>query len=251
LNVTTYQKSALAILVVGFAMVTLALTGRTTVVTATPVAVTSSSPNLSAGIATFGEATVKVRPDIAILSLGATADSASAADAQGMVAERVAHLLQTAKDLGIADTDVKTYGYDLSPTYQPNDYPKISGYLATEQLSFTLRDVTKVGAALDALGGGAGATNESIQFALEDRSSAEADARTRAVVDARSKAEALAKAGGVKVGQLLSVSDIQQSGYTGPLYDAATPSAAGRAATVVPISDLDVAIRVQVQFAIA
>lgn len=39
---------------------------------------------------------VKVKPDIAILSLGATADSASAADSQSMVAQRVTHLLQTA-----------------------------------------------------------------------------------------------------------------------------------------------------------
>jgi uncharacterized protein len=246
---TTYQKASLAILVVGFAMVTIALNGRTTVVTATPLAVTTSSPNLGAGIATFGEATVKVKPDIAILSLGASADSASAAEAQGMVAQRVTRILQTAKDLGIADADVKTYGYGLNPTYA-NDYPRISGYAATEQLSFTLRDVAKVGAALDAFGGDAGATNESIQFALADRSAAEADARTQAVADARSKADAMAKAGGVKVGQLLSVSDLQQTGYVGPAYDAARQAAPG-AATVVPVGDLDILIRVEVKFAIA
>ena len=107
-----------------------------------------------------------------------------------------------------------------------------------------------LGASLDALGGDAGATNASIQFALEDRKPAEADARTQAVADARSKAEAMAKAGGVKVGQLLSVSDIEQSGYPGPVY--AAPVANGQSsATVIPVGDLDIAIRVQVQYSIA
>lgn len=245
---TPYQKSTLAILVIGLAVVVVAVNGRTTVVAATPVAVTSSTPNLSAGIATFGEAMVRVKPDIAILSLGATADSASAADAQSMVAQRVTHMLQSAKALGIADRDIKTYGYHLSPAYQQNAYPKVSGYVAGEQLSFTLRDVTKVGAALDALAGDAGATNASIQFALDDRRPAQADARAQAIADARSKAEAIAKASGVKLGNLLSVSDFQPSGPSGPVYQDVRAEAA--VATVVPVGDLDVAIRVQVQFAI-
>jgi heme/copper-type cytochrome/quinol oxidase subunit 1 len=81
------------------------------------------------------------------------------------------------------------------------------------------------------------------------RKPAEANARSQAIADARSKAEAMANAGGVKVGPLLSVSDFQQSGYSGPVFGASAADSGGRA-TVVPVGDLDVAIRVQVQFAI-
>ena len=130
----------------------------------------------------------------------------------------------------------------------PNAYPKDSGCIAKEQLSFTLRDLTKVGATLDALAGDTGATNASIQFALENLKPAQAEARDRAITDARSKAEAMAKAGGARVGALLSVSDLQQSSPPGPIYAAAGDSA--RTPTVVPVGDLDVVIRVQVQFAI-
>jgi uncharacterized protein YggE len=246
--VTAYQKATLAILVAGIAVLAVALNARPAAIAATPVAVTSPTMQ-NAGITTSGEATIKVKPDIAVLSLGMTAESASAADAQAQVAQRVANVLKAAKDLGIADKDVKTYGYNLSPSYQPNNYPKIGGYTASEQISFTLRDVNKVGKALDALAGDAGATNASIQFALEDRKPAEAEARTQAIGEARSKAEAMAKAGGVRLGQLLAVSD-QQSGYVGPIaYGAART--AGAADTVIPVGDLDVVIRVQVQYAIA
>lgn len=246
---TAYQKATLAILVTGIVVLAFALNARPAVIAAAPAAAVTNPVAGGLGITTSGEATIKVKPDIAMLNLGMTAESASAADAQGQVAQRVVHVLKAASDLGIADRDVKTYGYNLAPSYEANSYPKISGYTASEQLSFTLRDVTKVGKALDALAGDTGATNASIQFALDDRKPAEADARAQAIAEARAKAEAMAKAGGVRVGQLLSVTD-QAGGYVGPTIYGAAPTAAGRD-TVVPVGDLDVVIQVQVQFAIA
>jgi len=248
---STYQKSVLAILVIGVALTAVVAGGRGAAVATASPGVVGSTPNPGGGIATFGDATVRVKPDIAILNLGATATAVGAADAQNQVATRVAQMLKVARALGIADKDIKTRGYNLSPAYGPNygqTGSKAPGYTASEQLSFTLRDVTRVGAALDALAGDSGATNVSIQFALEDRRPAQAEARAQAIADARSKAEAMARAGGVKVGALLGVSDVGPSYSPGPLYAAA--ASAGPSATVVPVGDLDVEIRVQVQFAI-
>jgi uncharacterized protein len=245
---TTYQKATLGLLAAAIVVGAFTLNGRPAIVNAVPAAAVTNPAGNGAGIQTSGEATIKVKPDIAVLSLGMTAGSASAADAQGQVAQRVANVLKAAKDLGIADKDVKTYGYNLYPSYQ-NSYPKISGYTASEQISFTLRDVTKVGKALDSLAGDAGATNASLQFALDDRKPAEAEARAQAIAEARAKADAMAKAGGVRVGQLLSVTD-QASGYLGPTIYGASTATSGKD-TVVPVGDLDVVIRVQVQYAIA
>ena len=246
---TAFKKAILGILVTGVVVMALAVSSRPAVIAARPAATISPSASGS-GITTFGEATIKAKPDIAVLNLGMTASSAGAADAQTQVAQRVDHVLKLAKDLGIADKDVKTNGYNLNPTYQPNSYPKISGYTASEQISVILRDVTKVGKALDALAGDTGATNASIQFALDDRKPAEGEARTQAIGDARAKADAMARAGGVKVGQLLSATD-QPGGYVGPTIYGAGAAASGRADTVIPVGDLEVVVRVQVQYAIA
>jgi len=247
--VIAYQKATLAILATGLVVVGISLNARPSAVAAAPAAVVINPVATGLGITTFGDATVKVKPDIAVLNLGMTANSATAADAQSQVAQRVANVLKTAKDLGIADKDVKTYGYNLSPSYQQNSYPKIAGYTVTEQISFTVRDVNKVGKALDALAGDTGGTNASIQFGLDDRKPAEAEARTQAIGEARAKAEAMAKAGGVRVGELLSITD-QAGGYVGPpIYGAAAK--VDSAATVIPVGDLDVVVRVQVQYAIA
>jgi uncharacterized protein len=246
---TAYQKATLGLLAVAIVVVAFTLTSRPAIVNAAPAAIVTNPAGAGTGIQTSGEATLKVRPDIAVLNLGMTAGSGRAADAQAQVAQRVANVLKAAKVLGIADKDVKTYGYNLSPSYQPNSYPKISGYTASEQISFTLRDVNAVGKALDVLAGDTGATNASIQFALDDRKPAEAEARAQAIGDARAKADAMAKAGGVRVGQLLNVTDLA-SGYVGPAIYGASLAPASKD-TVVPVGDLDVVIRVQVQYAIA
>jgi len=55
---------------------------------------------------------------------------------------------------------------------------------------------------------------------------------------------------GSRVGQLPSVTD-QPGGNLGPTIYGAASAASGRVDTVVPVGDLDVVIRVQVQYAIA
>jgi uncharacterized protein YggE len=165
----------------------------------------------------------------------------------------VARILERAKQLGIADQDTKNAGYSIQPQYAygPNQAPKITGYQATQQVVLTYRKVDQAGKALDTLVQNDGATNASLQFALENAKAAQADARTKAVADARAKAQAMADAAGVRLGAAISVSD---QSPTGPIvYDSAKrleAMPAPAAITQVPVSDLDIVIRVTVQFAI-
>jgi uncharacterized protein YggE len=165
----------------------------------------------------------------------------------------MAKVLERAKQLGISDQDTKHGGYSIQPQYAygPNQAPKITGFQATQQLVLVYRKVDDAGRALDTLVQNDGATNASLQFALEDPKGAQADARKKAVADAKAKAQAMADAAGVRLGTAISVSD--QSSGPGPMYDAvkrleAMP--AGAAQTQIPVADLDIVIRVTVQFAI-
>jgi uncharacterized protein YggE len=109
------------------------------------------------------------------------------------------------------------------------------------------RNVNTVGKALDALVQQGGASRVSASFGLADLKAAQAEARTLAIMDARSRAEAMAAAAGVKVGPVLKISDLSTSGGYVP-YAAA--SAADRA-TQLPVGSLDVSASVEVDFAIA
>jgi len=174
----------------------------------------------------------------------------TAADAQAQAAERVTRILDRAKQLGIADQDTKNAGYSIQPQYAsgPNQAPKITGYQATQQVTLTYRKVDDAGRALDVLVQNDGATSATLQFALSDPKAAQADARAKAIADARSKAQAMADAAGVRLGAAISVSDQSAS----PVVFDGTRSVAAPAPaqTQIPVSNLDIVIRVTVQFAI-
>lgn len=194
---------------------------------------------------------MKVRPDIAVITVGATAQAPSASDAQSQAAARIAKILERAKALGVAEKDIKSAGYTIQPqyAYAQGAAPRITGYQATQQLVLTYRKVDEAGRALDALVQNDGATNASVQFALEDPKAAQADARKQAIADARAKAQAMADAAGIRLGAPLSVSD--QATPVGPVFDAVKAAMPAPAAqTQIPVADLDIVIRVAVQFSI-
>ncbi len=75
----------------------------------------------------------------------------------------------------------------------------------------------------------------------------QAEARTLAIGDARSRAQAMAGAAGVKLGKVLRISDLSFSGFSSGNYDI---KGAAPAATQVPAGQLDVQVSVEVDFAI-
>jgi uncharacterized protein YggE len=248
---TTFQKAVLATIALSALLITVAISGRGGAA-ATLIMPTTTGGGPVPGVVTTGDATVKVRPDIAIITVGVTTQAATASEAQSQAADRVARILERAKLLGVASTDTKSAGYSIQPQYAygPNQAPKITGYQAAQQVVLTYRKVDDAGKALDALVQNDGATNASLQFALENAKAAQADARTQAIADARAKAQAMADAAGVRLGSALSVSDQSSSPIVYDSVKRLDAAPAPAAQTQIPVSDLDIVIRVTVQFAI-
>jgi uncharacterized protein YggE len=117
-------------------------------------------------------------------------------------------------------------------------------------VSVTVRALDTVGDVLDAVIE-AGANNIwGVTFSLEDPKLAQADARTEAIADAKARAEALAGLAGIKLGPVMSVSEIIGSGAYPALSMAVTDRAAGGAESISP-GELEVAYQVQVAYFIA
>jgi uncharacterized protein len=218
---------------------------RSPIVLATPTVSTNTGTTYSPGIITSGDATVSTRPDIAFLSAGVDAQASTAAAAQKNLANQAAKLIARIKSLGVPDQDINTSGYSIGPRYT-ND-GTINGYQASEQLEMKWHNVDNVGTALDALVQQGGATRIGVSFGLADPKAAQAEARTLAIGDARSRATAMAKAAGVQLGQVLSITD-NTTGARSPNYNFAPAADAG---TQVPVGQLDIVVTVEVDFAIA
>jgi uncharacterized protein len=223
---------------------------RPQVVVAAPTALPPSTATFTPGVFASGDAKVSKRPDTAYITVGADSLKPSASAAQKDLASKAAKLIARAKALGIADKDITTSGYSVSPNYSGSN-STIDGYRASEQIQLKWHNVDSVGAALDTLVQEGGATNAYVGFGLANPKAAQAEARALAVADARSKAQGMADAAGVKLGQVIRVSDLSYGGtpmYGGANYakDAAVPGAA----TQIPVGELDVQVSVEVDFAI-
>jgi len=210
-------------------------------------AATTSSSTAQSGILTSGDATVSRKPDLAVVSAGIQSQQGTAAGAQADLAAKAGKLVSRVKSLGVPDGDLSTAGYWVGPVYGPND--TVTSYRATEQLQFKWHDVDNVGKALDAIVQEGGATNVSVSFGLNDPKTAEAQARSLAVADARSRAEAMASAAGVRLGPVVRVSDLSTVSRSpvGLGYSAAVAPVP----TQVPVGQMEVQVTVEVDYAIA
>jgi uncharacterized protein YggE len=251
---TFFQKSLLGTIALAGLLLALVIAAKA------PAQATTFSPAVQVpigvippGIVTTGEATVRVTPDAAIVTVGAIAQGATAEEAQRLLAERVSRVLERAKALAIADKDTKTVTYRIDPqyAYEQGKAPRLVGFQGNQQIALTLHGTDGVGKALDTIVQNDGATTATVAFTLLDSKAAQAAAREQAIQDARSKAQAMARTAGVALGKVASVNDIGTPATVDPFKMAIpAPSAFAAAAPQVPSGQLDVVVRVQVQFEI-
>jgi uncharacterized protein len=162
----------------------------------------TSNPDLPRTITVTGTGRASIRPDIADLRLGVTITEPTVDAARTASAKALNAVLAKLKALGIADRDLRTSIVAVQPQYdysQQSAPPRLVGYTFTNLVAATLREIDKVGDAIDgALGAGA-TTIDQIAFRVADQSAAEKTAREAAVADARARAETLAAAAGVAI----------------------------------------------------
>ncbi|WP_437783657.1 SIMPL domain-containing protein [Sorangium sp. So ce1097] len=123
---------------------------------------------------------------------------------------------------------------DLAPARPAPPAPPAHFYQVSNTVTAVIRNLDQVGAVLDAVVA-AGANNVwGISFGLDKTDALEAQAREKAIADARSRAEALARLQGVSLGRVVAISEIVESGpvhgrmaMASAAYDAGTPVAPG------------------------
>jgi uncharacterized protein len=173
----------------------------------TPPAAETAFRATTLNLAAQGE--TKAAPDMATIGLGVTAEAPTAAQALSDNAARMAQVLAALGAGGIAAKDIRTSGLSLNAqyAYEQGHAPRLTGYQAANQLSVTVRDLARLGAAVDATVR-AGATQvNGISFSLADPTAAENAAREAAVRALQAKAELYAHATGYRIARLVSLSE--------------------------------------------
>lgn len=175
-----------------------------------------------------GQATLP--PDVARISFTVENTAATVADAQAATIKQANAVLDFVKGQGVAEKDVKTLSYNISPQYSyPNpcpvgglcpDYnraPKIVGYQVSETVQVTVRDLAKVGAFLAGLGKLEVQNVNGPAFALDDSTAGYDAARADAIDKAKTQAKLLARQLGVHLGKIVNFGE-SSGGYAYPMY---------------------------------
>lgn len=208
-------------------------------------------------ISVTGTGDAAARPDLAVLNLSVREQSKTAAGALSANNAAMAKVLEAMKGIGVEERDLQTSSFNIQPIYtqikKSNNRidHEITGYAVTNALTVRLRDVSRVGEALDLsvrLGVNQGG---SVTFSVDDPSDLMQVARVEAVKNAMEKARTLAQSAGVSLGRIVQLSE--SGGYRPRPKAFAEARMASVQADAVPIasgeSEYSVTVNLQVEIA--
>jgi len=240
-SIRTFGAFALGALVVAVA----ALSVRVGPTTAAPA--TAADPATHT-ISVSATGKVTVVPDVARVTLGVTITKANVKSARASAASAMTNIIAAVKAQGVVDADIQTVGLSLYPQYASGSSTRIAGYTISNQLQITIRDLDKTGDVVDAATAKGATDVNGISFELADPAKAMNDARANAVAAAQVSAQAMATAGHVTLGSVVSISDTNPAT---PIYYG-TPRAAAldSAATPIKVGTQDMSVQLTVVFEI-
>ncbi len=175
------------------------------------VATIARADNPPPAITVSGEATISVPPDLATIEAGVTTEAKTAKAASEANNKAMGDVLLALKGAGVPEKDYQTSRLSLSPQMTQNRTPnapmQIAGYRASNRVIVKVRDISQVAGVIDTLVGAGANDVGGINFEVTQASKLLDEARTRALADARRKAEIYAAAANVKLGMPLSIAE--------------------------------------------
>jgi len=164
------------------------------------------SPDMVNQITVTGTAKITAVPDVAVLSLGIVSEGTSVNLAQKGATDKMNSIIDALKkQFKIEAKDIKTENFSVNPKYDYNNgRQNIIGYSVNQNISVKVRNFDSTGDILaKATELGANSVNGP-SFIIDDMEKAKADAREKAIAQAKLKAKTLSDQAGIKLGRIVS-----------------------------------------------
>lgn len=161
------------------------------------------------------EGTAYVVPDTAVIRIGVSTEGEDSASVVNENTEKMNAVLAAIEALGVEDSDVQTVDYYLSPSYEYDDSGNYveTGYSLDQTVEVRLSDFELIGQLIsDSSKAGANYVG-GVEFTVDDPEMAKAEARVEAITRAKEKAEQIAEASGLRLGDLVSYWEYAYEGY--------------------------------------
>jgi uncharacterized protein YggE len=174
-----------------------------------PVATVLADEPVPRTVSVSGQGEVSAEPDLAHVTLGVQARRPTMAEARKEVATTVDRVLALCKDLKIDPRYVNATRVQVQPDYswdERNRKQVLLGYIVSRDVQVELRDLEQLGPLIErAVSAGVNQVSDPMLDSTQ-RKQLERQAMTLAVQDARLNAETLAKAAGVGLGGVRTMS---------------------------------------------
>lgn len=168
-----------------------------------------------------GQAQLSATPDRAQVSAGVVTQAPTAAAAVSENSTAMQGVFAALKRVGIAEADVRTAGFNVSPVFDdvraPRQAPRIVAYQVANTVTALVRDPDRLGDTLDALIAGGANNLHGVSFFVARDEELQDTLRVEAVKDARRKAAMMAEAAGATLGPVLTIVENGRGGGPVPL----------------------------------
>ena len=198
-------------------------------------------------VTALGTATVTLVPDMATFTAGVSTQDMLVSTAQAANATAMQTVLDAIKALGVAEEDIQTDNYSISPVYDyrsgaNGDQQVLVGYSVTNNVEVTVHDIDLLPALLDAAVAAGANQSYGISFSSSQSNAAYDQALTAATQDALRKATLIATALGKNIGNVLTVEEANDT-----YVPYASNKAIAYAADSTPIQSGTVSVSANVQ----
>ena len=167
-------------------------------------------------------------PDLAVFSAGVVTQGTNAAEALAANSRQMERVVDAIKRAGIAERDIQTSSISLQPRYSNPERdamirarelrepyvppvnpspPRIIGYEARNSVQVRVRRLGEMGKIIDTLASVGANEINGPSFTLDEQQQALDEARAEAIANGQRRAELYARATGMRVARLLSVTE--------------------------------------------
>jgi len=191
-----------------------------------------------------GTGQVDAQPDRAKITLAVVSSGQHLEQLQEQNSRTVNQVVTSLLKQGLQRSQIETSSFSVWPQYSygrssEGQPPQIIGYQVRNQITVTLHDPQTTGSIIDtALKAGANEV-QNLSYYLSDSSSVQAMELSQACINANKKANAIARALGLKIGAVISV---KESSSTAEIYPVRMLDSVMVSGEAVPIQPADITV---------
>ena len=156
-----------------------------------------------------GEGKVLAKPDVAVIDFSIITEASTSKAAQDTNSKKSQKVIDFLKKQNIEDKDIKTISYNIYPlySYPRNEAPKIEGYHVDQTVRVKVKNLDNVSSILDGIVAAGANRISNLSFEIDEPEKLKAEARAKAIDDAKKKANELEGQIGIKLGKIVNFSE--------------------------------------------